>query len=76
MTITPTLDLAATIGEDAGNASMRRGGRASWNETDWNMASLAYIAVCSMVFKDAAAIMGDKQGVQDEGADIGTDSRR
>ena len=30
--------IAHAVGQDAGNASMRRAGRKRWNEEDWNTA--------------------------------------
>lgn len=34
--------IALAIGEDAGNRSMKAGGRTEWNENDWNAAALAF----------------------------------
>lgn len=39
--ITMTASLARAIGDDAGNRSMRKAGRATWNRADWNAACLA-----------------------------------
>ncbi len=34
--VTLTLELAHATGRDAGNASMRKAGRARWSDEDWN----------------------------------------
>lgn len=34
-----TLKLAMAAGQDAGNLNMRRAGRSTWNEEDWNVAA-------------------------------------
>jgi hypothetical protein len=40
MSRTPmTYKIAMAAGRDAGNRSMRKAGRTSWNEDDWNAAA-------------------------------------
>jgi hypothetical protein len=34
-----TISLVRSIAADAGNRSMRKAGRAAWNEDDWNTAA-------------------------------------
>ncbi len=37
--LTITCELAMAIGQDAGNAAMRRAGGKVWNADDWNIAA-------------------------------------
>ncbi len=47
--MTMTYDLARAIGQDAGNASMREGGRTGWNKKDYNAACVAMEKACELI---------------------------
>lgn len=47
--MTMTKALARAIGLDAGNRSMKRGGRLKWNEEDSNAATDAYMRALALV---------------------------
>ena len=47
-TVEPTYELAVAVGHDAGNRSMRKAGRITWNTEDWNIAAKVFEAVYPM----------------------------
>ena len=67
-TILPTIELARAIGMDAGNASMRRGGRTEWSAVDRDAATCAYNAIYDLVYPDdaAAVIAAEEQNTTPE----------
>jgi len=53
---------------DAGNASMRRGGRTEWSAVDRDAATCAYNAIYDLVYPDdaAAVIAAEEQNTTPE----------
>lgn len=47
-----TRDIAKAIGLDAGNKSMKSGGRTEWNEDDYNAASEAFTDALILVLTE------------------------